>query len=83
MRLPRGTGPHTIDIKPGDKIHVEAPAHAIAPRCRVPVHIERASGAVDVIDATAAVETQLEAELLRRGGVIPLILHQTLSQPAS
>ncbi|GLC97637.1 hypothetical protein Tamer19_70460 [Cupriavidus sp. TA19] len=83
VRLPRGTGPHTLDIRPGDKIHVEAPAHAIAPRCRVPIRIERASGAVDVIDATAAVETQLEVELLRRGGVIPLILHKTLSQPAA
>jgi len=82
VRLPRGIGPHTIDIKPGDKIHVEAPAQAIAPRCHIAVRIVRADGAIDEIDATAAVETQLEVELLRRGGVIPLILHRTLSQPA-
>jgi aconitate hydratase len=82
VRLPRGTGPHTLDIRPGDKIQVEAPADAIAPRCRIPIRIVRAGGAVDAIDATAAVETQLEVELLRRGGVIPLILHKTLSQPA-
>ncbi len=82
VRLPRGTGPRTLDIKPGDKIHVEAPAQAIAPRCHIAVRVVRADGAIDEIDATAVVETQLEVELLRRGGVIPLILHRTLSQPA-
>ncbi|MFS8974573.1 aconitate hydratase AcnA [Cupriavidus necator] len=83
VRLPSGAGPDTLNIKPGDKIHVDAPAHAIAPRCRIPVRIVRANGVVDEIEATAAVETQLEVELLRRGGVIPLILHKTLAQPAA
>lgn len=83
VRLPKDAGPDTLNIKPGDRIHVDAPAHAIAPRCRIPVRIVRASGAVDEIEATAAVETQLEVELLRRGGVIPLILHKTLAQPAA
>ncbi|MBP0619329.1 aconitate hydratase AcnA [Cupriavidus consociatus] len=80
IRLPRGMGPDALNIRPGDKIHVDAPAHSMAPRCRIPMRIVRACGSVDEIEATAAVETQLEADLLRHGGVIPLILHKTLSQ---
>ncbi|MBY4897085.1 aconitate hydratase AcnA [Cupriavidus sp. AU9028] len=80
VRLPRGSGPHSLHIKPGDRIQIEAPAHAIAPRARIPLRIVRASGAMEDIDATAAVETQLEVELLRHGGVIPMILHKTLGQ---
>jgi aconitate hydratase len=39
----------------------------------------RLGGEVQEILATAAVETQLELELLRYGGVIPSILQKTLA----
>ena len=50
-----------------------------AGRRAVPVRVLRVDGTVDRLDAIAAVETQLEVELLRHGGVIPLILHRTLA----
>jgi len=40
------------------------------------VRILRGDGSVQALQATAAVETQLEAGLLRSGGVIPSILRQ-------
>lgn len=79
LRLPAGVTPQTLDIRPGDRIHVTAPAETLAPRRPVPVRIERANGTVDAFVATAAVETRLEVDLLRRGGVIPSILQKTLA----
>jgi aconitate hydratase len=50
----------------------------------VRVRILRANGAVEAIAAVAAVETQLEAELLRAGGVIPSTLQRMLrANPAA
>ncbi|WP_257993309.1 aconitate hydratase AcnA [Cupriavidus pauculus] len=80
LRMPAGVHPQTLAIAPGDTVHVSADAQALAPRCKVPVRIVRKDGSVEAFDATAAVETRLEVELLRRGGVIPSILQRTLAQ---
>ncbi|WP_250436243.1 aconitate hydratase AcnA [Caballeronia sp. ATUFL_F2_KS9A] len=79
VRFASGTGPDTLDLRPGDKLDVDAPADALSPRCKVPVRIVRADGGVEPVEATAAVETQLECRLLRSGGVIPLILKRHLT----
>ncbi|KDP86263.1 aconitate hydratase [Cupriavidus sp. SK-3] len=79
LRLPDGVTPQTLDIRPGDKVCVAALPDTLTPRCKVPVRIERPDGSVEAFEATAAVETRLEVELLRRGGVIPSILQKTLA----
>ncbi len=79
VRLAEGQGPGTLNIQPGDRIEVDAPVDALAPRCAVGVRIHRASGSVETLACTAAVETQLEVELLRVGGVLPAILRRTLA----
>jgi len=79
LRFPPGTGPHTLHLQPGDRIAVAAPAATLAPRCPVAVRVLRADGREETLQATAAVETLLEVALLRSGGVIPLILGQTLA----
>jgi aconitate hydratase len=78
LRLPEGMSPQTLQIQPGDQLEVLADAQSLAPRCKVPLVLRRADGAVEQIEAQAAVETQLEVELLRAGGVIPSILQQTI-----
>jgi len=79
LRLPQGVNPATLNIQPGDRIEVDAPADTLAPRCDVPVRIVRADGSIEAMTATAAVETQLETRFLRSGGVIPLILQKTIA----
>jgi aconitate hydratase len=79
LRLPAGVNPITLALAPGDKLIIDAPAAALSPRCAVPVRIERMDGGVESFEATAAVETRLETELLRCGGVIPLILQKMIA----
>jgi aconitate hydratase len=83
LRFAPGTSPDTLDLQPGDKLEVDAESDTLSPRCKVPVRVVRANGSVQPIEATAAVETQLECTLLRSGGVIPLILQKSsLTQEA-
>ncbi|CAG9201710.1 Aconitate hydratase A [Paraburkholderia tropica] len=79
LRFAPGTHPDTLALQPGDMLDVQADAATLAPRCAVPVRIVRADGRIESIDVRAAVETQLECSLLRSGGVIPLILQNTLA----
>ena len=80
LRFPRGVGPQSLRLVPGDRVEVDATPEAVAPRAEVGVRILRKDGSVEAIVATAAVETQLEVELLRAGGVIPSILQKTLKK---
>ena len=79
LRLPDGLSPTHLAIAPGDRIEVQADAQAVQPRCLVPVRLHRAGGAIEAFDAVAAVETRLEVDLLRHGGVIPYILQKTIA----
>ena len=81
LRLPVGSHPEQLALQLGDRIEVDAELATLHPRCAIPVHILRQDGRVDRLTATAAVETQLEVELLHHGGVIPYILNRHLGKP--
>lgn len=83
LRLPDKYHPNALRLQPGDRIEIDAPADAIAPRCDIPVHIHRSNGSVQAITVRAAIETQLEVDLLAVGGVIPAILRNTLAAHAT
>jgi aconitate hydratase len=83
VRLPAGVNPQTLKLAPGDRVEVDARPDALAPRCAVDVRVHRANGKIETLQASAAVETQLEVELLRDGGVIPSILKKSLQKSPS
>ena len=79
LQLPSFMHPLVLQLVAGDRLEIFAPAESIHPRCSVPVQLRRANGAVETFSAMAAIETQLETEFLKYGGVIPYILHKTIS----
>jgi aconitate hydratase len=83
LRLPADRHPTSLHLKLGDQILIDADPARISPRCTVPVTIRRASGASETFAATAAIETGLEVEILRGGGIIPLILRRVTSAEAT
>lgn len=80
LRLPASLHPMALQLGAGDRLEILAPAETLLPRCSIPVRLHRASGVVESFSAAAAIETQLETELLKHGGVIPYILHKTISE---
>lgn len=78
LRLPPDLRPEDLALGPQDGIEVDAPAEALAPRARIAVAVHRAAGAVERFDALAEVETSLEVETLRAGGLLPMILRRQL-----
>jgi aconitate hydratase len=80
LLLPAGSDPERLRIKPGDRFEIDAPADRLAPRTPITVHLHRADGASEMLCTVAAVDTALEVELLRAGGVIPYILAATIQR---
>ena len=83
LRLPNGMGPNQLNLEPGDRIEVNAPAETLRPRVSIPITLHRRNGTKESLDATAAVETDLEVRTLRASGVIPFILQDVLSTKAA
>jgi aconitate hydratase len=83
LRLPAERHPNSLNLHPGDQILIDADPAQISPRCAVPVTIRRVSGDSETFMAAAAIETGLEVEILRGGGIIPLILRRVVNAEAT
>ncbi len=64
-----------------DRIAVDVTA--LVPRGVVPVRVLRADGREERIEAVAAIETSLEVEVLRQGGLLPMILARVTERPSA
>ncbi|MGK6309738.1 aconitate hydratase AcnA [Variovorax sp. DT-64] len=80
LRMPAGMTPHTLALAAGDRIEIDAQPGEICPRRPVRITLHRAGGRAEPFLAVAAVETQLEVELLRAGGVIPSTLRKMVDK---
>ncbi|OHV79299.1 aconitate hydratase AcnA [Rhizobium sp. LCM 4573] len=78
LRLPAEWGPSGLALQPGDLLEVDAEETHIAPRRPVRIAIRRRSGETVSFQATAAIETSSEVNILRAGGILPLILRNAL-----
>lgn len=78
LLMTNGVSPQNLLLQAGDEIEVLATANAIQPRANISVMVHRLNGRTESFEARLAVETQLEVELLRAGGVIPSILQKII-----
>ena len=76
LRLGAAQHPDALDLKPGDQILIDADPSRISARGGVPVTIRREIGKTETFGTIAAIETGLEVEILRSGGIIPYILRR-------
>jgi aconitate hydratase len=84
LRLPHDINPHQMALRPGDRVEIDVREDSLKPRATLPVTVRRASGTTETFSVTLAVETGLEVELLRGGGIIPFILGRALrDRPAA
>ncbi|CUX07038.1 Aconitate hydratase 1 [Agrobacterium fabacearum S56] len=79
LRLPEGLGPDELALAPGDLLTIIAEPDRISPRSSVEVRLERKSGTVVSFFTTAAIETNAEVNILRSGGILPMILSKLLA----
>ncbi|QFZ84742.1 aconitate hydratase AcnA [Variovorax paradoxus] len=80
LRMPAGMTPATLDLQPGDRIEIDAQPEGIHPRGAIGVALHRLDGRAEHFNAVVAVETQLEVDLLRAGGVIPSTLRKMMEK---
>lgn len=78
LRLPEGVDYANLTLGVDDVITINADPASLTPRCPINVMVVRANGDALSFQASAAIETGAEINLLRAGGVLPLILNNML-----
>ncbi|HVG49718.1 MAG TPA: aconitate hydratase AcnA [Rubellimicrobium sp.] len=80
LRLPKGVGPEAMVLRPGDRLRIEADLGEVSVRGAVRVALRPRTGEETAFGTVAEVETGLELELLRQGGIVPFILSRARGQ---
>lgn len=81
LLLPLGVDPAHLRISAGDRFELDWDFGRLSPRCAVSVAILREQGEPEMLQLTAAIETSLEIELLKAGGIIPHVLSRLVGAP--
>jgi aconitate hydratase len=79
LLLPESLPPQNLSLRAGDTLRIDATAEHISPGESVVISIERQDASALTFSALIAVETALEVELLRSGGILPHILRQAIT----
>jgi aconitate hydratase len=74
LHLPAQLPPAALTLAASDTLEINAAPHQVVPGGVIVVSIRRAAGGVETFATHAAVETALEVELLKSGGILPYIL---------
>jgi aconitate hydratase len=82
LKLPADACPHQLALRSEDELEINAAIDRLSPRCPVSVTIHRRRGDARTFNATAAIETKLEIQVLAAGGLLPLMLKRALAQSA-
>ena len=78
LLLPEGVSPLSLALVSGDRFHLALDPAACAPRAAMACRLLRADGSLEELTLRMAIETSLEVELLRSGGLIPHVLNSYL-----
>ena len=83
MTFPANLHPTSLALSADDRFEFALSERALRPRGLVNVTIMRSTGRREVFTATAAIETEHEAKILRSGGIIPTMLNAALCHDTS
>lgn len=81
-QFPEGINAHTLKLDGSETFDLTGYDTQLHPRQEVTLVIHRASGTVDTVPLTLRIDTPIEIEYYRHGGILPYVLRQLLTQGA-
>ena len=81
FQLPDGLDPAALSLDGTERLDLPGVEGALSPRQRMTLRIRRASGAVHEVALTLRIDTPVEVEYFRHGGILPYVLRSIVSGP--
>src|SRR5512138_764677 len=82
VQLPEGVSAQTLGLDGTETYDLLGVAGAIAPRQQARLVVHRRDGKTDEVPVTVRIDTPIEAEYYRHGGIMPYVLRQILGRAA-
>jgi aconitate hydratase len=79
FQLPDGVDPAALKLDGTELLDLPGVEGALRPRQLVSLRIRRAAGAVDEVALTLRIDTPVEVEYFRHGGILPYVLRQLIA----
>ncbi len=78
LQFPKDVSAETLELDGSETFSTEGISDDMKPGQTVTLVIERADGAVDRVELTARIDTAIEFEYYRHGGILPYVLREIL-----
>ncbi len=78
-QLPEGASPQSLGLDGTETYDLVGLGERIAPRQRASLRVRRSSGETDEVPLTVRIDTPIEAEYHRAGGILPYVLRQLVA----
>jgi len=79
LQFPEGAGADTLGLTGEETYSILGLGDALEPRQRLALSIRRPDGSSEDVEATARVDTEIEVEYYRNGGILPYVLRDLLA----
>jgi aconitate hydratase len=76
LQLPEGVSAETLGLDGGEVYDLPGAEGPLAPRQAMTLRVRRRDGRVDEVPLTLRIDTPVEAEYVRHGGILPYVLRQ-------
>lgn len=76
LQFKEGTNAQTLKLNGTETFDISGLAHGLKPQQELSVLVRRANGSVEAVPVTCRIDTPIELEYYRHGGILPCILRQ-------
>jgi aconitate hydratase len=83
LQFKEGTNAQALKLDGSEVFDITGLGGEIAPRQDVTLRIRRANGEEEEVPVTLRIDTPIEIEYYRHGGILPFVLRQLISQSAA
>jgi aconitate hydratase len=76
LQFADGTSAQSLGLDGSEVYHIKALSNDIRPRQKLPVTIERQDGRSETIEVVLRIDTPIEVDYYRQGGILPYVLRE-------
>jgi aconitate hydratase len=81
LQFQDGTSAHSLGLDGSEVFYIKGLSNEIKPRQKLPVTFERQNGQSETVEVVLRIDTPIEVDYYRRGGILPYVLRDLVAAP--
>ncbi|HEX3445123.1 MAG TPA: aconitate hydratase, partial [Chthoniobacterales bacterium] len=81
LQFQDGASAQSLGLDGSEVFHIKGLSNEIKPRQKLPVTVERQNGQSETVEVVLRIDTPIEVDYYRRGGILPYVLRDLVAAP--